>query len=168
MFNKIRKPLLLALTLPIVVSTPLGLASSPGYTQTPSPTQSPATLTPVSPQELPARATSARKACRPIASVVSEPMPLPGQNSRSSSNFNLNSIPVGSIFRVVVVKGRTTNYRIRFNLKRDIRRAPDPIVGRGMHTGFYKRVSNYPLYPVYIADPSGAGTSRFTVRFCKS
>lgn len=159
------------------ISKKLAVYSEPAtgnllYAQTPSPAESPATLTPVSPQDVPAgagseRDLSAQKACRVVASVVSEPMPLPGQTSRSSSNFDINSIPVGEIFRVVVIKGRTTSYSIRFNLKRDIRGGIDPIVASNMHTGFYKRVSNYPLYPVYIADPSGAGTSRFAVQFCR-
>jgi hypothetical protein len=94
-------------------------------------------------------------------------MPLPGQTSRSSPNFDLSSIRVGETFKVVVVVGRTVNYGIRFNLKRDIRRGIDPIVGRDIHTGFYRRTSNNPLYPVYIADPRGAGRNRFAVQFCR-
>jgi hypothetical protein len=104
---------------------------------------------------------------RVIASVVSEPMPLPGQKSRSSSNFNLNSIRVGETFEVVVVVNGTVNYGIRFNVKRDRRRRIDPTVARNMHTGFYQRTSNTPLYPVYIANPTGAGTSQFVVQFCR-
>ncbi|MDV2996793.1 MAG: hypothetical protein N4J56_006498 [Chroococcidiopsis sp. SAG 2025] len=150
----------------LVIATTMspGLASSPlGYTQTPS-TESTAMLNPVSPKGLPAQ-----RACRLIAKVVSAPMPLPGQKSRSSGNFNLNSIRVGETFRVIVMKGgRTTNNRIRFNLKRDVRGAVDPIARPNMRTGLYRRVSNSSLYPVYIADPSGAGTSRFTVKFCRN
>lgn len=126
-----------------------------------------ATLTPVSPQNGSAQEFSA-KVCRPIARVVSEPMPLPGQTSRSSANFDLSSIRVGETFQVRVVKGRTTNYRIRFNLKRDIRGGIDPILSQDMRTGLYRRVNNSPLYPVYIADPKGAGKSRFAVRFCRN
>ncbi len=168
MLNKFVKAKSFALSMfSIVAITPLVLASSPGYTQTPSPAESSTTLTPVSPQELPAQVTSAQRACRLIASVVSEPMPLPGQTSRSSGNFDLNSIRVGEIFRVVVVQGRTQTSRIHFNLKRDIRGGIDPIVDPDMHTALYKRVSDYPLYPVYIADPKGARTSRFAVQFCR-
>lgn len=173
MLSKFVRAKSLALSLFSMVGiTPLVLASSPGYTQTPSPAESPATLTPVSPADVPTAARSAPSICPSssvIASVVSEPMPLPGQTSRSSLNFDLSRIQVGERFRVVVVVGRTPNTRIRFNVKKDIRFGIDPIVGRDMHTGVYQKTStsNDPLYPVYIADPKGAGTNRFAVQFCR-
>ena len=131
----------------------------------------PVTL-PVSPQDLlgsdeAARTLTQCPASRVIASVVSRPRPLPGQRNRSSSNFNLNSIPVGQIFEVVVVANGTVNYGIRFDVKRDRRGRIDPTVARNIGTGFYQRTSNTSLNPVYIANPRGARRSRFLVQFCR-
>ncbi len=147
----------------LVIATTMSpaLASSPGYTQTPSNAESTtAMLNPVSSKGLPAR-----RACRLIARVVSAPMPLPGQTSRSSGNFNLDLIRVGESVRVSVVQNGKLNSRITFNIKRDIRRGTDPRVARNVDTGSLKRISKYPLSPVYIADPIGAGRSQFRVDF---
>jgi hypothetical protein len=125
-------------------------------------TQASSSTSPIAPAEAPASMLSARnKSCSAIARVTSQPMPLPGQTHRSSGNFSLDSIRVGQVFRVVVKKG------VSFNLKRDIRYRVDPTLASGMKAGYYKRVSSYPLYPVYIADPRGAGKSAFTVTFCR-
>ena len=171
MFSKFVKPKSLAHSmLSMVAIAPLVLASSPGYTQTSSPAESPATLIPVTPPLTPPDFSALRPGvCPPsrlIASIVSSPRPLPGQTSRSSRNFNLNSIRVGEIFNVIVVQGGRVNNGIRFNLKRDIALGRDPIVGPNMRTGTYQRTSNYPLNPVYIADPRGA-TTNFVVQFCR-
>jgi hypothetical protein len=121
--------------------------------------QAPSAIGTIAPTKAPASAFS--HSCSVIARVESQPMPLPGQEHRSSGNFNLDSLRVGQVFRVVVRKG------VSFNLKRDIRHKVDPTVGVGIKAGYYKRVSKYPLYPVYIADPRGAGKSAFTVTFCR-
>lgn len=116
-------------------------------------------VVPASPQEARSLDLLSKK-CSPRVSVTSQPIPLPGQKHCSSANFDLNRIKVGQAFKV------TTRQGVSFNLKRDIQRKVDPIVVQGMKAGYYKRVLGNSLYPVYIADPSGAGTKSFKISFC--
>jgi hypothetical protein len=116
-------------------------------------------IVPASPQDVKAFGKAAKQ-CSPKKKITSAPMPLPGQKHRSSGNFDLSGIRVGQVFTV------NTRNGVSFNLKRDIRRQVDPTLVSGMKDGYYKRVSSYPLYPVYIADPRGAGKKDFTVTFC--
>jgi hypothetical protein len=129
-------------------------------------TQQQKSVPPILPTNLPASKATG-KSCSVVTSVISQPMPSPGQTHRSSQNISLDSISVGQVFKVNVTQGGRLNSRIKFNLKRDIRHATDPTLVTRMHTGYYKRASNYPLYPVYIADPSGAGQKSFRVTFSK-
>jgi hypothetical protein len=152
--------------------TPLMLSSSPGFAQSPAPAASTTEIAPVSPKEapgqsLPQEGSTSKVSCRAFARVTSEPMPLPGQKHRSSGNFDLSSIRVGQVFGVVVQQNGRVNRRINFDIKRDIRFGIDPTIARDVKTGLYRRVRNSPLYPVYIANPGGAGRSSFTVTFCK-
>jgi hypothetical protein len=156
-FKKVSAPVILGVTL---LSGGL-CASVPSFAQGTSDSSSQASteIVPVSPPEGAASFGKSAK-CSPLKRVTSQPMPLPGQTHRSSGNFDLSGIRVGQVFKVNVRNG------VSFNLKRDIRRAIDPTLVSGMRAGYYKRVSKYPLYPLYIADPRGAGKNAFTVTFC--
>jgi hypothetical protein len=123
-----------------------------------SKSQSASEIVPASPQEVEAFGRKAK--CSPKVKVTSDPMPSPGQKHRSSGNFDLSKIRVGQTFKV------NTRNGVSFSLKRDIRFRVDPTLATGMKDGYYKRVSNSPLYPVYIADPRGSGKKDFTVTFC--
>jgi hypothetical protein len=137
-------------------------ASVPSFAQGASDAgpQASAEIVPVSPPQGAESLDRAAAKCSPLVSVTSQPKPLRGQKHRSSRNIDLNGIKVGQIFKVNARSG------VSFNLKRDIRLAPDPILKAGMRSGYYKRLSNYPLKPVYIADPRGAKGKAFRVTFC--
>jgi hypothetical protein len=155
--EKVWAPLVLGATL---VASGVS-ASVPSFAQGASDagSQTSAEIVPVSPPQGAGSLDRAAK-CSPFVSVISQPKPLRGQKHRSSSNFDLNRIKVGQIFKV------NTRSGVSFNLKRDIRLASDPILVAGMRSGYFKRVSNYPLKPLYIADPRGAKGKAFRVTFC--
>jgi hypothetical protein len=149
------------LCLPTVVTLLFTLLTSvPGFSQGVNSSQSQgiSEIVPASPSDVTTFSKSAK--CSPNVKVTSTPMPLPGQSHRSSRNIDLSAIRVGQTFKVNVRSG------VSFNLKRDIRNHVDPTLATGMKNGYYKRVSNYPFYPLYIADPRGANRKDFTVTFC--
>ncbi len=113
----------------------------------------------------------AKKICPRVPNIFSDKKPLPWEINRSSSNFNLEKIKVSEPFYVQVSKDTATH--IQFDIKQEVRDVRsnfdyfDRTMIKNMKAGFYKRVNNYPLDTIYIANPKNTGKSKFTVKFCR-
>lgn len=127
-------------------------------------------IKPLSPTEL-SRAKVANKKCPSVPNVFSDEKPPPWEANRSSSNFNLEKIKVGEPFYVQISKDTATY--IQFDIKQEVRDVRsnfdyfDRTMIKNMKAGFYKRVNNYPLDTIYIANPKNTGKSKFAVKFCR-
>ncbi len=111
------------------------------------------------------------KQCFGLPSVISDGESYPWAMNRSAENFSLNDIKVGEQFYVQITKD--TKSKIQFDIKEEntgIRPQFDYFdrtMIKNMKAGFYKRVNNYPLNTIYIANPKNTGKSKFTIKFCR-
>ena len=99
---------------------------------------------------------------RTLARVWSSYMPLPGQEHRSSGNFSTTDAPGGTRLLCFNVSGNPHARSIHFNVKEDRRHAADPIIFRGVVSGWC--YSYHRSLALYIADPGGAGGHNFLVK----
>lgn len=92
-----------------------------------------------------------------IASVISGPGPSSGQKNRSSGNFSIDSLPLGTsslYWQVVTQDGQSIDPNISFNVMDDRSAASDPVIFRGVFNGAITSVRTDRSY--YISNPSGA------------
>ncbi|MDP1422130.1 DeoR family transcriptional regulator [Peribacillus simplex] len=95
-----------------------------------------------------------------VATVLSQPSPLEGQNNRSSGNFSTESLPSGTQYLKWEIEGGGNPDLISFNVMEDRSAAVDPVLFTGVLSGNRTNVVSKRL--LYIANPSNA-SEPFTV-----
>lgn len=100
-----------------------------------------------------------------VASVVSAPAPIDGNDHNSSKDFQFVNLPGGGNLTVQITDNPNAD-NITFNLWEDINNRRDQTVETDLHNG-----STFPADRVdeddeyYIGDPANADDQNFTVTF---
>ena len=97
-----------------------------------------------------------------MVSVISEPKPQSGQTHRSSGDFSTDIMPDNTVAWKWVVKNHPNPDAIRFNVKQDVV-GHDPTWFKDVYNGMQINTNIKKERKLYIADPSHAGESNFTV-----
>ncbi|MEJ9251376.1 phosphatidylinositol phosphodiesterase, partial [Bacillus thuringiensis] len=98
-----------------------------------------------------------------ISQISSESSPLSGQQNRSSQNFKIDSLPVGTKELKWVIEPSEKDYSstISFNVMIDVSLGIDSTRWKNISHG--SRTEAYTNTKYYIASPTGA-TNKFTVK----
>ncbi|MED3463897.1 phosphatidylinositol phosphodiesterase, partial [Bacillus thuringiensis] len=98
-----------------------------------------------------------------ISQITSESIPLSGQKNRSSQNFNITNLPIGTkgLKWVVEPTEKDNASAISFNIMVDVSLGTDSV--RWKKLSNESRTEAYTNAKYYIANPNGA-TSKFTVK----
>ncbi|MDZ5480606.1 phosphatidylinositol-specific phospholipase C [Bacillus thuringiensis] len=98
-----------------------------------------------------------------ISQITSESIPLSGQKNRSSQNFNITNLPIGTkgLKWVVEPTEKDNASAISFNIMVDVSLGTDSV--RWKNLSNESRTEAYTNAKYYIANPNGA-TSKFTVK----
>ncbi|QWH75385.1 phosphatidylinositol-specific phospholipase C domain-containing protein (plasmid) [Bacillus mycoides] len=98
-----------------------------------------------------------------ISQISSESNPLSGQNNRSSQNFNITNLPIGTkgLKWVIEPTEKDNASVISFNVMVDVSLGTDSVRWKNLLNE--SRTEAYTNTKYYIANPNGA-TSKFTVK----
>ncbi|MFI8496050.1 phosphatidylinositol-specific phospholipase C [Peribacillus butanolivorans] len=98
-----------------------------------------------------------------ISQISSESKPLSGQKNRSSQNFKINDLPIGTkgLKWIIEPTEEDNSSNISFNVMVDVSLGNDPV--RWENISNESRTEAYTNSKYYIANPSGA-TNKFTVK----
>ncbi|MGV2487886.1 UNVERIFIED_CONTAM: phosphatidylinositol phosphodiesterase, partial [Bacillus mycoides] len=98
-----------------------------------------------------------------ISQISSESSPLSGQKNRSSQNFKIDSLPVGTKELKWIIEPSEKDHpsTISFNVMIDVSLGTDSIRWKNISHG--SRTEAYTNTKYYIASPLGA-TNKFTVK----